>query len=150
MNKKLNIVNPVNFFVGILASIILVFFLGSFLSSDGIGSIEFFVQFVYFSVVCTAGISLILWIPTFSLLGAIVTGTTGLFFNKKFNLLLDNTSDKTIIKESNNELALIGYIVNSRNTGITNDMTIRLNLKKSGGWSDTEIDKAFEKCGPKL
>ena len=85
------------------------------------------------------------------LLGTVVMKIFGLFSSKKSQQSPTNTDSHSVgngslTPSSNNELAIIGYIVSSRNSG-ANDAVIRSNLK-SGGWSEVDIDNAFKKCVP--
>lgn len=119
------------------------------------GDFESFMEFFMMSIVCTAGITLVIWIPTLVLLGMIVISIIRFIFRIKTPLKIEKNIDQSVEKKitkplSSSELSVIGYIVSCRNTGTIDDMTIRSNLKISGGWSDKEIDNAFERCEPKL
>jgi len=142
----------INFFVGLLTLVVVVFFYGVFTSLDGFGAVSGLLGFAAISIICTAGITLVIWLPALWLLGTVVMKIFGLFFGRKSQQLPTNTSSQPIgngslTPSSNNELAIIGYIVSSRNSGVANDTVIRSNLK-SGGWSDVDIDNAFKKCVP--
>jgi len=143
-------------FIGVPTLIIIVFFYGGFTSSggfDGAGAVSGFLFFAAISIICTAGISLVIWLPLLWLLGETVLKIIGLFFRKKPKQLSESITGQSVGKSlstpsSNNELAIIGYIVSSRNTGTMTDVAIKLNLK-SGGWNDKDIEEAFKKSAPR-
>ena len=110
--------------------------------------------FAMISIVCTYGVTLVIWIPAMVLLGTITTSVIRFLFKIKTPQATESATSQSAGKSlskplSNNELAIIGYIVSSRNSGTMDDMTIRLNLRRSGGWSDAEIDTAFNSCAPR-
>lgn len=140
----------INFFVGVITLIIGAFLFGVFTGEDGLQGL---LMVAFFSIVCTYGVTLVIWIPAMVLLGTITTSIIRFIFKIKPPQTPDikgQSTEKGSSKPlSNNELAIIGYIVSSRNAGTIDDMTIRLNLRRSGGWSDAEIDTAFNNCAPR-
>jgi hypothetical protein len=148
MMKKIKLIN---FFLGIFVMVIIVFFYGLFTSFDGLGAVSSFFGFAVISIICTAGVTLAIWIPALLLLGTIANKIFSFFFNQRRHQLLEKSMDKTVENAtninnfSNNEAAIIKYIIDSRQTNIMSDEVIRSNLKNSG-WSDDEIGGAFNKC----
>jgi hypothetical protein len=141
----------INFFVGVITLFVGAFLLGIFTGEDLIGGL---LMVAFFSIVCTYGVTLVIWIPAMVLLGAITTSVIRFLFKTKTPQLTESATSQSVGKSpskplSNNELAIIGYIISSRNSGTMDDMTIRLNLRRSGGWSDAEIDTAFNSCAPR-
>ncbi|MFA6295505.1 MAG: hypothetical protein WC666_03745 [Candidatus Paceibacterota bacterium] len=140
----------INFLVGLFTLIVVVFFYGMSTPSGGVRTVYGLLGFAAFSIFCTAGITAVVWLPGLWLLGTVVTKTLGLFFGKKTQPLSTGTNTQSVgsTPSSNSELAIIGYIVSSRNLGTINDTIIRANLK-SGGWNDVDIDSAFKKSVPR-
>ena len=132
-----------NFFVGVFTLIVGAFLFGIFTGEDGLQGL---LMVAFFSIVCTYGVTLIIWIPAMVMLGSITSSLLRFLFKIKTPPVQENSLVKPL---SNNELAIIGYIVSSRNSGTMDDNTIRLNLKKGGGWSDAEIDTAFSNSSPR-
>ena len=132
--------------------VVIAFFYGVFTSLDGFGAVGALLAFAAISIICTAGIALVVWIPLLLLLGAAVNGIFYLLFNLKSQQLHEDKTDQSTAKgklnpSSNNELAIIKYIVDCRNTGTIDDTTARANLK-CVGWNEVDIDNAFKKCIP--
>ena len=133
-----------NFFVGALA-----LFLGTIIYGllngdigEALDSLSFF---ALISIVCTYGFGLVVWIPALYILGAIVTSMFSILFGLQVPTPSDVENTHNIAPTSSkNELAIIGYINDSRSSGTINDATIKSNLK-TGGWSDVEIENAFKK-----
>lgn len=140
----------INFFIGIPTLIVIVFGYSLFTTPDPIDAVSDFFQFFTISVICTAGISLIIWVPLLMLLGTTVVAISNLITGNKQTKLSTDIVSKTTMNppSSNNELALIGYIVSSRNSKM-DDTTIRSNLK-SGGWTNQDIDSAFKRSNPEI
>lgn len=87
------------------------------------------------SIVCTMGVSLVIWIPIFWLIGLLVLGimyAVGLVFVR-------SPATPPVQRDL---MAIIGYIQQSRRHGASdNQITNRL---REHGWTDTEIDQAFQ------
>ena len=156
----------IDFFVGILVTnlILAVYVLlgGCYQICSICGScscaqnpIEAMTGFLYFFIItciATGGIALIVWIPALLLLGLVVRGIFSTIFPSlkiKPQELTQNTDLSAYGQLSNNELAIIKYIVDCRNAGIIDDTTIRSNLK-CVGWKEIDINSAFQKCAPKV
>lgn len=100
--------------------------------------------FIIISIICTGGIALTVWVPVFLGLGILFKFILKICFDKTYannkKDFINNELEN--IRSSNEELAIIGYIVSSRGSGMMDDM-IKLKLKENGGWSDEEIERAF-------
>lgn len=140
----------INFFVGLLSLIVIVFFYGVFTSFGGVGAVSGLLGFAVISIICTTGVTLVIWLPGLWLLGTVVVKIFRLITGRKSQQLPTSAGVQSVgsTPSSNNELAIIGYIVSSRNSGTMDDAVIRTNLK-SGGWSDVDIDNAFKKSAPR-
>ncbi|MEI8123578.1 MAG: hypothetical protein WCG60_00200 [bacterium] len=130
----------------IIVSIFCLFFGNISMLSD-------FFLVVYLSIICTAGVTLVIWIPLFLGIGRITRKMLIKIFGIKkteVNTVVNNKLVENIIIKipSKNELAIIEYITNSRSTGIS-DTLIHENLKRVGGWSEIEIAEAFKHSAPK-
>ena len=148
------------FFVGVFTLFIIVFFYGVFRIFTGphiLGhplwnltkTLQSFWYFVGLSIICTAGISLIIWIPALLILGTVVVKmvTYKNIYKKSPNVAgLSEDADLPDVP-SNEELAIIQYIISCRNIGEGDDIMIRSALKNAG-WTADDIDGAFDKCAP--
>lgn len=136
----------INFFVGIIGLVVIAFLFG-LLNMDPFGALTGLLSFVLISIICTGGLTLIIWIPVLLILGQIF-GTLIMaiyhLFNKNSSVGIKTQDNSSGNVSSNNELAIIGYIVSSHNAGIADNEIIRANLK-TGGWNDIDIDNAFKK-----
>jgi len=138
--------------LGAVTIIVLVSIYG-LLSSGSFEILNGFFLVVGVSIVCTAGITLVIWIPLFLGIGRITRKMLIKIFGIKkteVNTVVNNKLVENIIIKipSKNELAIIEYITNSRSTGIS-DTLIHENLKRVGGWSEIEIAEAFKHSAPK-
>ncbi|MEI7810621.1 MAG: hypothetical protein WCI41_03650 [bacterium] len=141
----------------ILTLITIVFMV--FLGSVGVPIFTVIGLALYIAVVCTGGIGLIVVVPALILIYRMIFEVFCFLLGSKRDLvelrslmtkdlITGEVKNMSINDSSNNELAIIGYIVNSRK--IISDDMIRINLKTGGGWNDLEIENAFSKCGPKI
>lgn len=144
---KQNISKISAFFTGlVITSAILFFMLGN----------DFF-SLIFLSIVCTLGISLVIWIPLFWLVGYI---TLSIIYKINPQLNQSSLSNDQDINQSpvpNNQslknqgvffvnnkqiYALVDYIKKAQAKGYS-DSQIETRLKKNG-WSQSEIDQAFQ------
>jgi hypothetical protein len=95
------------------------------------------------SLVCTMGISLVVYVPVSIIIGK-------LYFHLLDKFLDEEPADKVIgdnkevIPITNNvQKAIVDYIEQARLSGM-NDGQIGDSLKSQGGWSDDEIIEAFK------
>jgi len=97
--------------------------------SDGLSNLAL-------SIICTGGVTLVVYIPVALALGYLVD----LFISRV--IFHDSPSvKKESTSVSSNNQALNDYIASARNYQMGNDQ-IRENLKRSG-WSDNEINKSL-------
>jgi len=95
------------------------------------------VAFLFVSVVCTAGVALIVWLPAFWLVGFVILSLFDLF-------TAVSTSDerqeaKPLDKK---QMVFIQYIQKERAAGVS-DQQISLAFKQVG-WTDSDIQAAFK------
>lgn len=116
--------------------------------SIGIGSFVGAGELIILSLICTAGISLIIWIPSCWLVGFITLTIFDLcrrlFAASSMTMATasapgEATTNTTV---SNDILAIATYITKSRKREAS-DSQIRNRLKTTG-WSEKEIDGAFD------
>lgn len=92
------------------------------------------------SIICTLGISLIMWVPLWWLIGWVVLAIFELLRER-----IQPTSDaqlQTTPAVSRDAIALSAYIRRSRQAGAS-DSQITTRLKEQG-WTEAEITQAFE------
>ncbi len=102
------------------------------------------------SIICTAGISLIIWVPGWYLLGLlaisllrIVLHGFGLELGGLFDAKKESPADESNRpKLTRDQLALLNYIHKARDKGLS-DSQIQQNLLKNG-WSSDIIAAAFQ------
>ena len=106
-------------------------------------------SFILISIICTGGVALVIWVPVLFSLGLLLKFIIRVCFRQPGDIneknIVDGRQNK-IIATPNEELAIIGYIVSSRNAGVMDDSMIKSKLKYNGGWSDKEIEQAFISC----
>lgn len=135
-----------NFFVG-ASTLLVIGLVYSFLDHWGFYDLA---QIFVLSIICTAGIALIVWIPGLCLLGYLVSklvaGITGHTLGDIWGNLSGQNNAKNNTKNTEkittytaNDLAIFSYITQCREQGFT-DNVIRFNLKNAG-WLDAEINK---------
>ena len=90
--------------------------------------------FLAASIICTAGISLVVYVPTAYVLGH-------LFF-KLWDRYVKQEYGIKFVDVDNNQKALHDYINKAREAGMI-DSSIKDTLRSQGGWSDDEIDDAY-------
>jgi len=115
----------------------------------GIGAIIIFIfaalgggdglSFLALTIICTAGISLLIYIPLSWLLGTIVITAYRILFKKYINKFDEGEEAKI----DNNNKAIIDYILQARGVGFSDDK-IKQTLILEGGWSKEEVEKAFK------
>lgn len=92
-----------------------------------------------FSVVCTWGATLILWLPAFWLIGSFVLA----LFDPSTYDFAGTVDEKQAEKSSNKSMmAFISYIRRERAAGVS-DQQISL-ASKDAGWLDSDIQFAFK------
>ena len=94
--------------------------------------------FLMGTVVCTAGITLLLWLPAFWLIGFIILSLYDIFAS-------GNTvasQEEKVNAPDKNQMVFIQYIQKERTAGV-NDQQIALALKDAG-WTDSDIQAAFK------
>lgn len=112
------------------------------------------VQFFFLTVICTAGVTLVVWVPLILLAISII-----IYINKiilsfifkenwpQWSLVRLKKIRNEINKNSENRQISIGvvetYIINARSEGKTDDVIKHL-LKFNGGWNDDDISSAFD------
>lgn len=112
--------------------------------ADGfVASITFAGSLFALSIICTAGVSLIIWLPLGYLVGAITFAVTR-FFLRLVGIQTDSkkAEDKQPAKQKQpapgrDQMALANYIQKARQKGLT-DAQITQNLLSSG-WTDASI-----------
>ncbi|MBT7552883.1 hypothetical protein HN670_00260 [bacterium] len=92
-------------------------------------------DFLIMSIICTMGITLVVYIPLAKILG----GMAWWLINK----MIKNGQGPEPIKIINAQKALVDYISHAREKGM-NDLEIRNTLKYQGGWQDDDIKAGFE------
>ncbi|WP_072622666.1 hypothetical protein [Spirulina major] len=83
------------------------------------------------SIVCTLGVSLVLWVPLWWLLGWIV-----------LRLLKAKAAAPTVAMVSNNLRPLMTYIEQARSRGYSDDQIQRRLTQE--GWSEAEVEAALQ------
>jgi hypothetical protein len=138
------------FFVGLLTTLVLVFVLGAIFGGElvgndagfiasGVSTLNIFLSVAFASVVCTVGISLVVWIPIMCLVGQVSYFVLRI---KEPVVLPDKKISKDDgVKDIDNLLPLINYIVEARKNNMKDD-EIKINLRR-GGWKDSDIEKAL-------
>ncbi len=124
-------------FVGFFVSIPLVCILA--------GGVEQGFALMFLSIICTAGIGLVFWIPVWALVG----GVTLAIFSGSFNKIKerpDATHRSGFLpknKDIRHDLALTAYIKQAMETGMEEEkMRRRLQLN---GWATGEIQSAYQR-----
>lgn len=96
--------------------------------------------FLAMSIICTAGISLVAYIPLSIIVGHLFFMVWDRIFNKQS--IIEEKEFKTF-QTNNNQKALVSYITQARAQGIS-DKQIVDNLRSQGGWLDDDISIAFK------
>lgn len=118
--------------------LVFIFFLWG--GEDGFG-------FLFLTIICTLGISLVVYLPVCYILGSLAFFMFG-YGKNKFTEKNTNTINKEAYNWSyreminNQNLAIINYIKQAIEYGLSNEQ-IKQRLKEKG-WSDIVINKAFE------
>ncbi|KKQ77382.1 MAG: hypothetical protein UT00_C0013G0013 [Parcubacteria group bacterium GW2011_GWA1_38_7] len=93
------------------------------------------ISLILVSIICTGGVSLILWIPLWFGVGLVISSLLP---------VVTNSFKKSEAPEhniSNDQKALIDYIHQSRAKGVSDDNVF--SLLKSNGWAENAIHDAF-------
>ena len=151
--KKALILSPLAIPIGIVLSYVILAIL--------LGNPNDVFTLMALSIICTAGISLIIWVPIWYGLGYLVVMLANMIlkaagvdvaamFGKKPNTATNalqttpDSLDQNAIDTSNltkDQVALINYIRKAQQKGLSND-TITQNLGKNG-WNTDSISQAF-------
>ena len=124
-------------FVGFFVSIPIVCILA--------GGAEQGFMLLLFSIVCTAGIGLVFWIPVWALVGGLTLAIIGRFSGTVEEKPDERHGSGSLPrnKDIRHDLALTAYIKQSVATGMDADeMTRRLQLS---GWATGEIQSAYQR-----
>lgn len=112
----------VNIFIGIVIELV-----GSVIFGGEQGP-----YIIALTVICTAGVSLVIWIPLAAVLGWIVTS---LFADKKLE------APHIASTEEKSQVVLVSYLQRVLDSGI--DIEEAVNLLKSNGWKENNIRDAL-------
>ncbi len=94
------------------------------------------------SIICTAGVGLVVWIPLSYVVGSIVVGIAQGVQNLSSNSKnMENLASAQVVKVTNNQKAIIDYIKLARRRGFQ-DNNIFANLR-TNGWAEDAINEAF-------
>ena len=94
--------------------------------------------FLLYSVICTFGISLVVWLPAFWLIGFICTSIYKLFTSPE----MTGNENKATSNFNKNQIVSTNYIQKERAAGVS-DQQISLAFKNVG-WTDSDIQAAFK------
>lgn len=152
-----------NFFIGLLTA----FFIALIM-----GQINSFYSFLLISVICTAGVTLIIWIPVFCMVGHVVRNLFELFTGikpKPLNPIAEvvvqhhvasSIEEPSIAQEagqvvhqkttelpmnSQSLAAIADYMIQARAAGLI-DQVIMANLL-AAGWTESDVSSGFEAVG---
>ena len=122
----------------------------------GLGSVEAATGILVMSIVCTVGISLIIWLPIWLFIGWIALGIydaiaqktgwpmiSGTLVNPSVNTPVNspvNTPQDRVVSLSPNRQALVNYAKKARSSGLS-DTQIATRLAAQG-WNNEEIEFA--------
>lgn len=95
------------------------------------------VMLIGLSIICTFGISLVLWIPLSFAVGSITVSVYNAV-NQSKKTDLGQSTRSTI---SNDQKAITDYIKQSKSKGISDDNIF--SLLRSNGWAENAIHEAF-------
>jgi len=109
------------------------------------GGVENALQLVFFSIVCTAGIGLVFWIPAWWFLGMLVHDVVVRAVNGE-----PNQNSKRVSKPADSQprdyRALKAYIIKAEMRGMGFDEMMR-RLQQSG-WEKADIKNAYQDIDP--
>jgi hypothetical protein len=92
-------------------------------------------MFLLASIVCTAGISLVIWLPLWWFVGTVILYFVGM---GKFN-----SSQADVVKDLERaKKSLVNYIAREEFRGVKSRAEIN-DLLRQNGWSDAEIQQAY-------
>ena len=93
------------------------------------------------SIICTAGVSLVLWIPLWLAIGSIVMQIMNHFLTNKTAKPGDDGGGNQTPTLTNEQKALTDYIKQSKSKGV--DENNIFSLLKANGWAENAIHEAF-------
>lgn len=101
-------------------------------------------QFFAWSIICTVGISLILWVPAFFVVGSIFVWiisavTRGKVFGEGSPVSNDKHTNKRSL--TNKQQALADYIWKAKAQTLNDNQILAILMKQ--GWSEQEVKEAF-------
>jgi len=102
--------------------------------SGGLGSVQRAGGLLFVSIVCTAGIGLLLWFPLSYMVGTLAFKILKIDQNKKVSIELTK-------KITNNTQAIVNFIIHAQQSGYSGSEIER--VLKENGWSDSDIKDAF-------
>jgi len=94
------------------------------------------IQLAAFSIICTAGVSLVIWIPLSYGVGSLIVSIYESVSKSK-----KTGGDGPKSSMNNEQKALTGYIHQSRSKGVSDDNIF--SLLKNNGWAENAIHEAF-------
>ena len=129
-----------SFLVGLL-----VFGLGTIITGS--------IGIVLASIICTLGITLVVYIPVICLIGFAARKLWKALMQSmgvKSKEVLPSTEATVNTQQTqpvltNNDIALQNYIRESKTAGALNNDQIKQNLLRAG-WAESQIDEAFKRC----
>lgn len=99
------------------------------------------------SIICTAGVGLVVWIPLSYGVGLLVVAIFQSLFNHDRPSIVESSSGTQIVNLNNDQRAIINYILLARGRGFKDDDTFT-NLKVNG-WSEQMIRECFARVESK-
>jgi predicted PurR-regulated permease PerM len=91
--------------------------------------------FIVISIICTGGASLLFHLPASWVIGKIIFLIIN-FKNRK-------NKDQKIVYLNNNKLAIINYIRQARQMGLSDEL-IKSKLENEGHWAEADVVEAFK------
>ena len=126
---KRKVFSLANILIGIVLEAIFVVFL--------VGDVEDALTFFGLSIVCTAGASLLVWIPLAAVLGFVATTVAVDVISRRKKVELPKVPDLAMEKRN----ALKDYVQQAIEQGI--ERSAMVSLLTRNGWSESEIDDAL-------
>jgi len=107
-----------------------------------IGSLKETIMLLIMSIVCTAGIGLVVWIPVWFLVGWATFSVINLVFGKSKK----SATPPPLPDYSREQRAIINFLEDARRSGLSDeDACARL---RAIGWPDNSIEEARRKLPP--
>ena len=99
------------------------------------------IPLILMSIICTAGISLVIWIPLAYLVGTIAFGIGSLFTSEEKTSVSKVETKQVASALTNEQKAIVDYIKKAKAYKYSDD-EIAVALKNKG-WSDSDVKNAF-------